>query len=438
MNMSRCSFWNMMSRDNIRETCCLYALGELSPEESLSLERHLRNCQECREVVAQFERIVLFDLPSLAVFRSNPAVPEDVDSISGNELLMKIRERADTLREQGGEQPERAPIAPFVPSATSRLRTLRFAGMAALAAGWLVAAAVILPHGGARPGVQGPETGISQQKGSGRHALEAEAATLGLQLKAADANVETLKRKLEAISGRARTGQSEVSHLKAQCRVLNGKFSDLNSKLEREESLLEKRSAELQLTRDDLNSEIAAKASLQGQLADVYSRLDKQTQEVAKLERVAAAVPAAYPVVQATVSEGEAREILGARDLHIFDVHDVDDSGKASRVYGRVYYVNHSQLIFYAFDLPRLEKNHRLVAFQAWGFRQPTSSEVESLGLFYLDNATLNRWALRVSDPGILSRIDTLFVTVEPPGGSRFPKGRRLLMASLAGPPNHP
>lgn len=437
MNMSKCSFWNRMSREKMRETCCLYALGELSSEESLSLERHLRNCQECRALVAEFERMVFFDLPSVAVLRSDGSVPEDLDSISGNELLMKIRERASTSYKQK-VQPLSAQNACFSPPTMSKSRVLRFPGLAALAAGWLLAAVVILEHGGARPKVHGPASSTSEQKGSDRQALEAEAARLVLQLKSADANVETLERKLEAMSGRARIGQSEASRLKAQYRVLNGSFSDLNSKLEQEESLLARRSAELQLTRDDLNSEIAAKDSLRGQLSDVYSRLDKERQEFAKLERVAAAVPAAYPLVQASVSEGEAREILGARDLHIFDVHDVDDSGKTSRVYGRVYYVNHSQLIFYAFDLSKLEKNHRLVAFQAWGFRQPTSSDVESLGLFYLDSATLNRWALRVSDPRILSRIDTLFVTVEPPGGSRFPRGRKLLMASLAGPPNHP
>lgn len=437
MNMSRCSFWNKLNREKMKETCCLYALGELSPEENLSLEKHLRNCQECRALVGEFERIVFFDLPSVAVLRSCGSVPEDVDSISGDELLRNIRERAKTPFEQR-ERRFSAQNACFAPPTMSRSGMLRFAGLSALAAGWLLAAVVILAHGRTRPRVHGLENTISQQKGSDRQALEAEHARLGVKLKAAGANVETLKRKLEAVSGRVRTGQSELSRLRTQYRDLNGSFFDLNSKLEQEESLLERRSAEVQFTRDELNSEIAAKDSLQRRLFDVSRRLDKQTQELARLERVAAEVPAAYPLTQATVSEGEAREILGARDLHIFDVHDVDDSGKASRVYGRVYYVNHSQLIFYAFDLPRLEKNHRLVAFQAWGFRQPTSSNVESLGLFYLDSATLNRWALRVSDPGILSRIDTLFVTIEPPGGSRVPKGRRLLMASLAGPPNHP
>ena len=100
--------------------------------------------------------------------------------------------------------------------------------------------------------------------------------------------------------------------------------------------------------------------------------------------------------------------------------------------------MNRDLLVFYAFDLSKLERNHKAVAFQAWGFRQPQSTNAESLGLFYMDNVTLNRWTLRVSDPQVLSRIDTMFVTVEPPGGSRFPKGRRLLMASLAGPANHP
>ena len=77
-------------------------------------------------------------------------------------------------------------------------------------------------------------------------------------------------------------------------------------------------------------------------------------------------------------------------------------------------------------------------AFQAWGFREPHSTTAESLGMFYLDNAGLNRWTLRVSDPEVLSRIDTLFVTVEPPGGSRFPKGGVCLWPLSPGRPTTP
>jgi hypothetical protein len=159
---------------------------------------------------------------------------------------------------------------------------------------------------------------------------------------------------------------------------------------------------------------------------------------MARLQEVAATVPARLPIKVSDENPYDGREIFGARDLHIVDVYDVDQAGKASRTYGRVYYVNRSLLLFYAFDLDHNAKLRKPVAFQAWGFRQPNSKTAESLGLFYLEDPKLDRWTLRVSDPRLLARIDSLFVTVEPPGGSNAPRGRQLLFASLSGPPNHP
>jgi hypothetical protein len=201
---------------------------------------------------------------------------------------------------------------------------------------------------------------------------------------------------------------------------------------------LGQRTAELELARRQLYEETASRQTAQEQLATANARLEIQKIEAARLEALASNSQTRLPMAGTDFSSNDAKEILGARDLHIVDVYDVDKGGKSSRVYGRVYQVNRSLLIFYAFDLPQTQKNHKAVAFQAWGFRQPHSTTAENLGLFYMDNATLNRWALRVSDPLLLSRIDTLFVTLEPPGGSSSPKGKKLLMASLAGPANHP
>ena len=120
------------------------------------------------------------------------------------------------------------------------------------------------------------------------------------------------------------------------------------------------------------------------------------------------------------------------------DVYDVDRAGQTRRTYGRVYYVNQRLLLFYAFDLEDRQKNRKAAGFQAWGFREPNSSKPENLGLFYVDDASLNRWVLRVSNPAILARIDTVFVTLEPPQGSTSPRGPKLLFASLGGPANHP
>ncbi|MDR3727247.1 MAG: hypothetical protein P4K86_09420 [Terracidiphilus sp.] len=178
-------------------------------------------------------------------------------------------------------------------------------------------------------------------------------------------------------------------------------------------------------------------AALQAQLQEVNTRLDRQRTEVAHLQEVAASVPPRTPGQDLNLAD--AREIFGARDLHIVDVYDVDHAGKSSLAYGRIYYVNHHLLLFNAFDLAdKAKKSRKPVAFQVWGFRQPNSTKAESLGLFYLEDAKLDRWVLRVSDPRLLARIDTLFVTVEPPVGSNSPKGHELLLASLAGPPNHP
>jgi hypothetical protein len=267
---------------------------------------------------------------------------------------------------------------------------------------------------------------------------EADAAVIESRIESAEKQSEALRAQLVQAEAQVRSAQLAYSRISSKSKSQKDAYSALESQLEQQQDRLTQEAAELELTRVNLNEQTAAKNSLQAKLSDVYDRLDQETSEVKHLENVASTVPASFPLTEQAVGEGDAKEILGARDLHIVDVYDVDDSGTSSRAYGRIYYVNHSELIFYAFDLSKLERSHKVVAFQAWGFRQPQSSTVESLGLFYLENATLNRWTLRVADPQILSRIDSLFVTVEPPGGSRFPKGKRLLMASLAGPPNHP
>ena len=166
-----------------------------------------------------------------------------------------------------------------------------------------------------------------------------------------------------------------------------------------EQAQLGQQTSELELTRNNLQQEVTVRDSLQGQLSHVLSQLEKQRTEVAHAQEVVDREPVTLPLDEKAVDASEAKDILGARDLHIVDVYDVDKSGKSARTYGRIYYVNHHLLVFYAFDLARAEKSRVAAAFQAWGFRQPHSTTAESLGLFYLDNASLNRWTLRVSDP---------------------------------------
>ena len=131
-------------------------------------------------------------------------------------------------------------------------------------------------------------------------------------------------------------------------------------------------------------------------------------------------------------------DLMGARNLHIADVFDVDSKGKDQRAFGRVFYTEEKSLIFYAFDLGDRNTEKRNASFQVWGTRGPAQNPAQSLGIFYVDDQKQNRWLLKFEDPRILAEIDSVFVTIEPPGGSARPTGRKFLYAYLNANPNHP
>ena len=132
------------------------------------------------------------------------------------------------------------------------------------------------------------------------------------------------------------------------------------------------------------------------------------------------------------------RELMGARDLYVAEVHDVSSTGQTNKTYGRVFYTKGKRLIFYAYDLDAQPGLKDASTFQAWGRRGPDKQQVLNLGIFYEDNLSKKRWVLKTNDPKTLDDIDAVFVTVEPNGGSRHPSGKQLLFAYLRLSPNHP
>ena len=131
------------------------------------------------------------------------------------------------------------------------------------------------------------------------------------------------------------------------------------------------------------------------------------------------------------------RELMGARELYMADVHDVSGKGTA-KTYGRVFFTKGKSLIFYAFDLDAQPGVQNARSFQAWGRKGPDKEQARNLGIFYEDNVSKKRWVLKADDPKTLEDIDAVFVTVEPNGGSQHPSGKPLLFAYLRVNPNHP
>jgi hypothetical protein len=129
------------------------------------------------------------------------------------------------------------------------------------------------------------------------------------------------------------------------------------------------------------------------------------------------------------------RDLIAARDLYIADIFDTNESGKTAKPFGRLFYTRDRSLVFYGFDLEKQPGLKQAVAFQAWG--SGSDSQPVNLGLFYQDDSH-KRWVLRFNDPKALARMNMVFVTVEPPGGSNKPTGKQLLRAYLQIQPNHP
>jgi hypothetical protein len=430
------NFLRLRSDPNkFEELCCLFALGDLSAEEIAFMREHQKQCLQCQDLIRDFERMIIFDLPVAAVLRNENVETEHAGSPEERKMLAKVLERAKENRDRPRNQaPATSPVSSLLSISCWEWARHR-ARPILLPAGWAVAALLLFgmfgwnrrtahlvrPQAASVIAQEVPNAAELQER-----ALQAETAR------------DEVTRKLKDSEARSHRAFAELARITEQYRNLDSTYAELKNLLTQEQTQLSQRTSELDLTRNNLQQEVTVRDTLQGQLTAVLAQLEKQRTEVARVQEVVDREPATLPLDEKAVDPNEAKEILGARDLHIVDVYDVDKSGKSARAYGRIYYVNHHLLVFYAFDLARAEKSRMAAAFQAWGFRQPHSTTAENLGLFYLDNASLSRWTLRVSDPQILSRIDTLFVTVEPPGGSRYPKGRRLLMASLAGPANHP
>jgi hypothetical protein len=253
------------------------------------------------------------------------------------------------------------------------------------------------------------------------HAIEA------LSAKIESAAVELASVRLSQKQGEQslRRQASELSEAREENAAIAGERDGANRRLQQAVESLAKMKASLDGLREERASEILRTASLETRIGDLSARVKEGEEKGAQDEQFLA-------------SNRDIRELMGARDLYIADVFDVDPDGHTEKPFGRVFYTRGKSLIFYAFDLDRQHSVRNASTFQAWGRHGIDDNRPLNMGIFYLDSETNRRWVLKFDDPEALARIDTVFVTVEPKGGSREPRGKPLLLASLKSQPNHP
>jgi hypothetical protein len=218
--------------------------------------------------------------------------------------------------------------------------------------------------------------------------------------------------------------------------------SQLHSDLQSRQDLLRQQS--------DLSQEVEAARTRTQNLQDKVESLERQGSEdkerATALETRVTDMTRLLRDREATIDQQQEllahdrdiRDLMGARDLYVAEVYDVERTGETKKPYGRLFYTKGKSLIFYAYDLDQQVGLKNASTFQAWGRRGPDWQQALNLGIFFMDNASKKRWVLRFDDPKALAQIDAVFVTVEPNGGSHKPSRKPLLFAYLHIDPNHP
>lgn len=411
----------MPKHEYYEELCALLPIGQLSAEEYQELTEHLRLCAGCRHATDDFS-VILDKLP-VSDAEVDEGTLSELQAKSYHERFLK-RAVAEGVPFTGAIT--RAEIHP------RKFHWPRISLISALAAAcFTILLLSIQVH---RLSHQADDSGARLVPAT----TADQAVTPALLRGRGEPDLSTLQSKIAVIEVQAADQQGRIAELEKQLRDsemtadstkqntlrIAAQLSRADTQASDTNRQLAATRAQLDQLRAEKNDEDVALVSQQFKINDLQSEL-KEQETAAERER------------QLNAAAKDVRELMGARNLHILDVSDVDSNGRSNKSFGRVFLVEGKSLIFYAFDLGD-RGNPEKVSFQAWGQLEGHQTRPKSLGVFYVDDHTEKRWVLKVNDPQKLAAINSVFVTVEPLGGTNRPTGKRLLYAFLGTLPNHP
>jgi Anti-sigma-K factor rskA, C-terminal len=423
------------------ELCAVAASGQISEPEMVEFQDHVGDCVRCRTAYAEFVDLLHNKLPLVPAERS------------GSGRRPGVFWERSSYRERFLARARRLGLAvPNPPRVDTGWRPIGFTPAAALAMA-LSLTAVVLGYGWHRTNAR--YTALAAEMASLRKRVKQPDSTappapqiqparpLLVQADPAPPQAPVadvrLEEELNDLRRKYADTQERTRGLEDQLRLT---ASDLDGFRTRQEvavdsrNQLEKKLAEAELTLNSANDELRkVRQARTDDEATVGAQLRKIRELSGALEAKSEALERQTSLLAAS---RDIHDLMGARNLHIVDVLDVDSKGKDKRAFGRVFYTEEKSLIFYAFDLGDRSTTRHNASFQVWGARGPAQKAAQNLGIFYVDDQRQNRWVLKFEGPKTLAEIDSVFVTVEPQGGSARPTGRKFLYAYLKANPNHP
>lgn len=416
-----------------KELAALERAETLTAAEQLALKSHLQVCAACRQV---YDEYALISTDGMSFLGTVYGYNSDTELWDTNPTREKI---LANLRE-GGERRLAGSRAELLRNALTLLPRNVLAPSAAVLAACIL---FLVALGAYRMGAR---TVVARQQPA--PAFSTHAQDIDFEKKLSDELIASQKLQLSRLQVQVSSAQQEVMRLKDALHAVEARsaaLSTANTKGEeqlhlvsdqRDKLIVQLREAEqsYQLVQAELTSlraehdrTLLHTASLESKIDDLAAS-DRDQQRRLKDDE------------QYLASDRDIRELMGARQLYIADVFDVDSSSRTRKPFGRVFYTQNKSLIFYAFDLDHEPGVKNASAFQVWGQRDAESEKnhATNLGILYMDSDSNRRWVLRLDDPKQLAEIDAVFVTVEPHGGSQKPTGKPFLYALLRKEANHP
>jgi len=422
--------------DKFKELCALAATGALTAWERSELREHLAQCEECREVLREYQVLVSEGVGVLAA----ESVEHDHAMWNEGKTRQVLMARVDAEE----KAPAQLVAGEVVKNgAASRIASNSLVRLA-LAAGLLLAVGIGAYHLGLRSQVRPTAASVVTSE----PVQVKQIADLSTDKKAADALLTSQEARVTELVKEGAAKDRELARLREEISTLEYRAKELsaqNGQNQQQLQAIEQQKQEL-TTQLQANSQAAEKDRTE--LATLRAERDRTVLHVASLEARITELTTANKDQEARLkdteqylrSDRDIRELMGARKLHIADVFDVDGSSHTQRPFGRVFYTEGKSLIFYAYDLDKAPKVTN-ASFQVWGQREAPQGErvfPMNLGILYMDSEANRRWVMRFDDPKQLAEIDAVFVTIEPRGGSQKPTSKPFLYALLRNEANHP
>lgn len=430
--------------DDFAELCALSTTGSLTSEEWRRLEAHVVVCARCASLLADYKSLASEGMAKLGAVQSSTRdeVDQGFQWSQGEAKARLLSSLGDSpigpaLQLRGSSKT----VPPDI-EMVSLPRTTLLLRVAAI----LVLAAFVAYQIGLKMGVE-RATHVNPSNRDVEATLRQELAHAQEQRAALNEKLVDDSKIIAALEGRAIRSEKKLTQLQALKASLEAKTQELGVQNQQQSTSLTTLSTEReslqQKLRDTENVFQAVQQDLKASQDERQKVLLRSASLETQIDRLSAQLRESEMVSlrqqQYLASDRDIRELMGARQLYIADVFDIDSQGKTKKPFGRVFYTRGKSLIFYAFDLDQQLGYREAKAFQAWG--RPGSSQATpvSLGIFYMDNESNRRWVLKLNDPKVLKEINAVFVTVEPKGGSKKPTNKPFLLAYLhTAPPNHP